>query len=56
MLYINSTLHFVGLNYLMTLFDTLEYLSLFAKKKQKNVRKQTKAKKRERKQLQRSTS
>ena len=37
MLYIKSTFHFVGLNlsYLMTLFDTLQYLSLFANKKQK---------------------
>ena len=43
MLYIKSTLHFVvGLNYLMTLFDTLQYLSLFAKNKQKR---RTKAKK-----------
>ena len=35
MLYIISTLHSVGLNYLMTLFDTLQYLSLFANKKKK---------------------
>ena len=61
MLYINSTLHFDGLNYLMTLFDTLQYSILFAKRvwAQKKVykslfAKKQKKKKRVQKQLQHS--
>ena len=57
MLYIKSILHFVNLNYLITLFDTLQYLSLFENKKQKEYKHKKrvqKQKKRVQKQLQHS--